>query len=467
MERMGRKELKPKSLLQEGLALVAILLTSAALAQQPAVELVERGHPRGTPFSSNPGYLLSGAEGYYQLWDRREEKFVGPRMVFNRQYGKGGPSFVLAVDSLIRFSRDGRFMAACRDRMDTDNGRGEPMLAQVWDLRSGETAVNLPSQTPMESCGALDFSPDGKVLAVASSTFRGNAAVIFFDTAQWRELRRIDLGREVKLHRRLKYSPDGAQIVVWVTDYAPAPGVSLREYSDAFQRIGTNFMDHRIAAMVLDAGDGRLLARKVLHWFPKQVGSTGYADGFDASGERIVSSVSVGGVFEDYEEKAYLNCPNYVPPSIPEGFAPSDLCRRHKAVQIWYWRSGKVETLVETPTYVRSRHAVESPEQRTWTYVSDTQFTADGRYLVLLRDVVDKADFSPALDHFTPHAQTLEIRDGRSYELLLDKALIPKEQQVAGPIQLSPDGRFLTFTLTEQHRGPRPYTNYLYEIISK
>lgn len=466
MERMRRKELKPKSFLHEGFAVVAILLASAALAQQPAVALVERGHPKGTVFSADSALLLSGADGYYQLWNWREEKFVGPRMLIDRQFGKGRSGAVLAADSLIRFSRDGRFMAACRDRMDTDSGRGEAMLAQVWDLHSGETVVNLPSQTPMERCGALDFSPDGKVLAVASSTVRGNAAVIQFDTAQWRELRRIDLGREVKLHRRLKYSPNGGQIVVWVTDYAPVPGVSIRETSEAFRRIGTNFMDHRIAAVVLDAGDGRLLARKVLHWFPNQAAITGYGDGFDASGERIISSSYAGGVFEGHAEKAFLNCPNYVPPSVPEGFAATDICRRHKEVQIWNWRSGNAETLFETPTYVRSRHAVESPEQRTWTYVSDTQFTADGRYLVLLREVVDKADFSPALDHFTPHAQTLEIRDGRSYELLLTKAFAPKKDEVTGPIQLSPDGRYLTFVVTEQHRGPRPHTKYLYEIVT-
>lgn len=443
----------------------AASLTPIANAQQLEVELVERAQPISNSFGPTSEVLITGSKGYLQLWNWLEKKFVGPRILVNRKYERD-PSSGLGIGRL-RFSKDGRFMAACRDRKDTDERLGSLMLAQVWDLRSGATVAELERTTTLEQCRALDFSPDGRTLALATKNSRGSSIVRFYTTQDWTEIRHTDFGPDVLVHDQLNYSPNGDQIVVWASDGKIPPGMTAREHAEANLRIGTNFLDHKIEAIIINAADGIIITRKVLHWTPKHHDRTDSTNGFDATGERVLSSVPFGGVIEDYEAAVYNNCPSFQPVSVPEGFDRTDLCRKHKALQVWHWRTGKVETLFEYPMYVRSR-LITREHNEIWTSITDAQFTSDGCCLVLNKRRVEKIDFDPNSVIGARAAYTLEIWDASQYQLKLTQNLLGKSDTLSSPLQISSDGRFLTYS-TSQHRKlmRSGYHHYLHEIVQK
>ena len=444
-------------------AIAAVALASTLHAQQAKVQLEERAHPISVTFGADSDHVLTGSDGYFQLWDWRQEKAVGPRFLVNRKYAKDSTKSVLRGS--LRFSRDGRFVASCRDRKDTDANMGDLMLAQVWDLRSGKTAAELPRPASLEECHALDFSPDGTTLAMVVKQYAVSNSVVFFDTQTWKQRHRSDLGADTTLHDQLRYSPSGDVLVVWATDERAPPGMSRAEYNKAQGATAFQFFDTRIEAIVLQASDGQALARKILHWVSRRPNAPQITSGFDASGDRVLSAFPFGGVIEQYQEAIYVNCPTYEPRSIPEGFEAKDLCRKHKAVQVWHWRTGKVETVFEYPAYVRSTYAVESPEQRLWTTLQMPQFTADGRFLVLMREDVDKAEYNPNSTGYVG-THTLEIRDAQTYEVLLTREFARSGNSTNGPF-LSPDGRYMALVTRQGRKHGGAVATYLYEIQSK
>ena len=124
-----------------------------------------------------------------------------------------------------------------------------------------------------------------------------------------------------------------------------------------------------------------------------------------------------------------------------------------------------METIFQTANYVRSRYSVESPEQTLWIHKRRPQFTEDGRYLLALTQVTEKADYGGA---YELSSYAIEIRDARDYALLLTKGFRPKQQMPAGPVQFSLDGRFVHITLRESQRpGRQPQTSYVFEIVAE
>ena len=446
--------------------LAVVLFLPVTQAQSPKVQLRELPARGSLNFGPTSDLMVSSSDGYYQMWNWREQKPVGPRMLYNILYAKD-PNY-WALKGELRFSRDGRFMASCRDFTDREVTQRKPMLAQVWDMRTGETLVELQRAIRKSDCKALDFSPDGNTLAVADGSYGDVNAVRFFETRSWTEIRRTELGSEARLLEGLRYSPDGQQIVVWADNRGVPAGVGYKEFDENLKRIGlvpNRFVDLRIEGIVLNAADGQILARRVLHWLPSRSIFQEAGQGFDATGERILSSVPIGSL-ETTEEANFKNCANYQPPSIPEGFAPTDLCKLHKAVQVWHWRTGQVETLFEFPRYLRTSHHGTDP-QSIWTTVFNPQFTADGRYLVWVKEVEEQDDLlRTEISPIPPSITTLEIRDARTYQLLLSRELAPKGKSASG-FQVSPDGRYLTWTSRINKRFNMYYEKHFYELIAQ
>lgn len=457
------------NLLWGWIASTAFLFGSPTNAQIVTVELLEHSAPKSVTFGPSSDLMLSGSDGYFQMWSRHDQRFVGPRMLVNSLYAKDPNS--IALKGGLRFSKDGRFMASCRYFTDRSLTESKPILAQVWDIRTGETVAELERDAFKTECKALDFSPDGSMLAVANGGFGDINSVRFFETRNWTELRRAELGGGALLLDKLRYSPDGQQLAVWASNPLLPPGISSKDYKEAIKRIGLDrslFRDHRIEAIVLNAIDGQVLARKVLHWFPNASFSidSWEAGGFDASGERILSTVPHGGILEQQAEAIYTNCTNFRPSTIPDGFLPEELCKNHKSVQVWHWKNGRVDTLFEYPIYVRSPHfSPGAPE--TWATIRDAQFTSDGRYLVWIKTVEEKKDLlRTEVSPISPSISTLEIRDAQTYQLLLSKEVAPKEKRV-GRLSVSPDGRFLAWRESINKRYSADFIRRIYEILSK
>lgn len=446
------------------------------------VQLVERARPtQEGPFSANSDLILSRdpidapnpkSPGMLQMWNWRTQEFVGPKLLFNsyqkRMYEEGRynqydpvsgePSF----DS-PRLSKDGRFYGGCRMFRDNPEGKRTPneyILAQVWNVRTGETAAEIPRPTK-EQCVALDFSPDGNSMVMAVEVFRGSKAVVFYDTTTWQEKHRHVFGPEVQAiggHHHIRFSPNGKQVVVGIQDMNYGPQATTVFNGNEFRKIhgGVLFGDSRFAAVVLDASNAKVLARKVLHWSPTWVGS-GSNPIFDATGERVLSHEGSEAIRLD----DYLACLNYTPPNVPQGFAPEDLCRRHQRVVVWHWRTDRIDQLVAGETHV-ANSADEPAQMIRYGFAG---FTPDGRYLLRKVQVTEKKDKYKIQGKHPATSESLEFLDANTYQVLARQVFKPHMQRVYD-LDLSQDGRYLKFTVREgQEHGQRPFTPYLYEIV--
>jgi hypothetical protein len=306
----------------------------------------------------------------------------------------------------------------------------------------------------------LDFSPDGNSMVMAVEVFRGPKSVVFYDTTTWQEKYRHVFGPEVQgIASQIRFSPNGKQVAVGVQDMNYGKQATSVFNGNEFRKIhgGNLFGDSRFAAVVLDASNAKVLARKVLHWKPTWVGSGPNAI-FDATGERVLSQGGSPAIPLD----DYLACLNYTPPNVPQGFAPEDLCRRHQRVVVWHWRTDRIDQLVSGETHVAN--SADEPAQMIRYDVVD--FTPDGRYLLRMVQVTEKKDKYKIQGNYPAISDGLEFLDAQTYQVLLRKPLIPKVQTFASEIEVSQDGRYLKFTVREsQERGRQPHTPYLYEIV--
>lgn len=472
-----------------GLAVIGAM--TLALAQTPPrVQLIERARPtQEGPFSANSELLLSRNPkfpGQLQMWNWRTQEFVGPPMLFNshqrRVHEEGRPQEDIGGPTVQspRFSQDGRFYGVCRfldDSTEVFSERKNPQrtLAQVWDVRTGETAAVLLPTRSRERCLAIDFSPDGKTLVMAVEIFTlkpekdDRPAVVFYDTSTWQEKYRHTFGPDVGAVASIggiRFSPSGNEVVVSVTDRnlgPDIPPVGSKERGEFFKkfRVGNGgFSDQRIAAMVIDARTAQVLARKVLHWSPNLNGSDVL---FDSTGQRVVSH---GPGLGPKHIDVVLSCLQYTPSLVPEGFAPEDLCKRYREMVVWHWRTGQVDRLVEGDIAVLNE---EPPEMVDYVFGS-TQFTPDGRYLIRQVKKIKKGDgfyTGPYRDYHLYTSESLELLDANTYQVLLRHAVRPRRDQLYF-LQMSLDGRFLKFMVREsQEVGRQPETSYIYEIVSQ
>jgi WD40 repeat protein/uncharacterized caspase-like protein len=152
---------------------------------------VQSGHVVGvnvTRFSPS-GLLLAtgGPDEVIKLWDVAVGREV--RTIVARH----GPIYVLA------FSPDGRWLAS----------GGWDRTVRIWDVTSGKLAAELGPHD--ESAWGLAFSPDGACLAVGLFEHDGPDAVIVWDVRARREAFRVTVKGTVTA---LEFSPDGRLLAV-------------------------------------------------------------------------------------------------------------------------------------------------------------------------------------------------------------------------------------------------------------
>lgn len=108
----------------------------------------------------------------------------------------------LGYISELRFSRDNRFLAATAIRLG-EWGLVPDEVVKLWDVQTGQSWV-----LSFERCTAsLDFSPDGRTLAISLTTPRPE--IQFFDTANWQVTAAVPNGEPPDAIMQLLYSPGG------------------------------------------------------------------------------------------------------------------------------------------------------------------------------------------------------------------------------------------------------------------
>jgi WD40 repeat protein len=116
------------------------------------------------------------------------------------------PAFALAAGNLwgLRFSRDERFLGAVTGPIMTEQ------TVLVWDVASGKELVRF--QPHRDNVTALDFSPDGMVLATAS----WDNTCKLFDLRRRQEI--TTLRGQVLAFHSVCFSPDGRRLAAGMGD---------------------------------------------------------------------------------------------------------------------------------------------------------------------------------------------------------------------------------------------------------
>ncbi|GAA0436606.1 hypothetical protein Acor_82850 [Acrocarpospora corrugata] len=171
--------------------------------------------PLGSPLKGHAGLVTglvfnhagdllasSSYDGTLRLW-----RLSGAQATFFGSVGKRNPPDISGYDEKIAFSRDGKIMAV------GDSRQGAVWL---WDIRKGR-ALGDPiwSGKPVDICD-LDFSPDGKTLAVGER----QAEALY--VRLWDVTARRYIGAPIAKHNGpgcpQAFSPDGRTIAIGLGD---------------------------------------------------------------------------------------------------------------------------------------------------------------------------------------------------------------------------------------------------------
>ncbi len=171
-------------------------LPPGALARLGTVRFAHPGGIQALAYSPDGRLIASAGQGSVRLWDAVTG---APRGVFTDI-----PGHVFGV----RFSRDGKKLAACGSPRSADKEAG---LAVVWELPSAKVSL---SRRFGQWARCLDPSPDGKLLAVGLD--RGGLHVInLAPGATPARIAPVPRDRSVSA---VAYSPDGKHLVVATSD---------------------------------------------------------------------------------------------------------------------------------------------------------------------------------------------------------------------------------------------------------
>jgi WD40 repeat protein len=158
-----------------------------------------------------------------------------------------------AVVGALALSPDGRRVAACCPRGAPGHGGSDVMVWEVGADRGPRVLKQLPAE-PDGRLDALEFSPDGRLLAAADTW--GGLAVWDASTGRtWWER-----PKAAKVTARPVFSPDGRTLAVATFDHAAAVA-HVRLWDVAAGRVRREFVGHTAPVSTLAfSPDGRVLA---------------------------------------------------------------------------------------------------------------------------------------------------------------------------------------------------------------
>jgi WD40 repeat protein len=119
--------------------------------------------------------------GTVRIWDVAREKV---ERSFSAQHPRGVP----VIASWAEFSPDGKLLAVA-----TTDGHPGPSHLRLWDPETGELRKTVVDGTTQSIWGAV-FSSDGKLLAVGDA----GGTVGLFETRRWERVGRLESGDQLR-----------------------------------------------------------------------------------------------------------------------------------------------------------------------------------------------------------------------------------------------------------------------------
>jgi WD40 repeat protein len=303
---------------------------------------------RGLDFSPDGNRIAveSGGEKI-NIWDWRNQHI---ETTVDKAHGASG---AIATNPL-QYSPDGRMLAVCDSK-----GAGD-VVVRIWNTQNWSIAKDLTDSGP-GGCNALNFMPDGQFLirVVDRAGLRGDNLIVHA-TADWQPVWSLHLERFGPLS--LAVSPKGELAAIGGVLIVVQPGISdpverLRATKFEPTLYIVNLTNHEIARVIKPDAMGPV------QWSPDgtRVALAGhsYVEIFDPrSGERLVH--------EKIEGSGDQNV-RYT----PEGryFIESDLNGRGRGLGVQIWDSQRLKLLQKIPGDVGS---IDVSRDGKWLAVGDT-----------------------------------------------------------------------------------------------
>ena len=230
-----------------------------------------------TSFSPDGVLLAIGTRGGIELWDVKTQQAVA--------------TLKIKTDEVVKafdFSPDGVLLA-----IGTRGG------IELWDMKTRNKVATLKTDEPY--IDAVEFSPDGRRLAVAGRNLRyGNARLDVWDVAS-KSKQKITTHLPRDSRNCFCFSPDGKRLAflrsgghptetfdVLISDFAAQRGASLYMTRTSYRRI--KFSPDG-ALLALTGADGTILwdvkTQRVVAVLPSSDGSSRSSVAFSADGELL------------------------------------------------------------------------------------------------------------------------------------------------------------------------------------